>query len=114
MVDEQAALISYDDFSKLEIRMGKVLTAERVPNTDKLLRLEVKIGTETRQLVAGIAEGYQPEDVIGKTVPVLTNLEPRVIRGVQSQGMVLCPRDESDKPVLLVPDREVPIGSPVK
>jgi len=113
-MNEQTSLISYADFSRLDIRMGKILAAERVPNTDKLLRLEVKIGEQVRQLVAGIAEGYQPENVIGKTVPVLANLEPRVIRGVQSQGMILCPRDEADKPVLLVPDREVPSGSQVK
>lgn len=94
--------------------MGKILTAERVPNTDKLLRLEVKIGDEVRQLVAGIAESYQPESVIGKMIPVLVNLEPRVIRGVQSQGMILCPRDAENKAVLLIPEREVPSGSQVK
>ncbi len=94
--------------------MGKVLAAEHVPNTDKLLRLEVKIGEEVRQLVAGIAESYQPESVIGKTIPVLVNLEPRVIRGVRSQGMILCPRDAENKPVLLLAEREVTSGSQVK
>ena len=110
--------ISYDDFQKLEIRMGKVLEAERVPGTDKLLQLTVDLGDETRQLVAGIAHVYAPEEVVGRTIPILANLEPRTIRGVESQGMILCPTDSEGKPVLLVPDpdsgRAVPPGTPVR
>jgi len=106
--------ISYAEFAKLDIRMGKILAAEQVANTDRLLRLEVKIGEQTRQLVAGIAAAYRPESVIGRTIPVLANLAPRVIRGIESQGMILCPRDESDLPVLLIPERPVPAGVAVK
>lgn len=110
--------ISYDEFQRLEIRMGKVLEAERVPGTDKLLKLTVDLGNETRQLVAGIAHVYAPEEVVGRTIPVLANLEPRTIRGIESQGMILCPTDGEGNPVLLIPDpareREVPPGSPVR
>ena len=74
-------LISYDDFSKLDFRLAKVLTAEKIPNTDKLLKLQVDIGIETRELVAGIAADYEPQDLIGKTILMLVNLEPRKIRG---------------------------------
>ncbi len=110
------ATISYGDFEKLEIRMGKVLEAERVPGTNKLLKLRVDLGDETRQLVAGIAHVYAPEEVIGRTIPVLANLEPRTIRGVESRGMILCPTDKGGNPVLLLPDpeREVPTGAPVR
>ena len=110
------ATILYDDFQKLEIRMGKVLEAERVPGTDKLLRLRVDLGDETRQLVAGIAHVYAPEEVVGRTIPVLANLEPRTIRGIESQGMILCPTDKEGNPVLLLPDpeRDVPAGAPVR
>jgi len=110
------ATISYGDFEKLEIRMGKVVEAERVPGTDKLLKLIVDLGDETRQLVAGIAHTYAPEEVLGRTIPVLANLEPRTIRGVESRGMILCPTDAEGNPVLLVPDpeRDVPPGAPVR
>ena len=69
---------------------------------------------QTRQLVAGIAAAYRPEEVIGQTIPVLVNLAPRVIRGIESQGMILCPRDEHDLPVLLIPERSVPSGVAVR
>ncbi len=111
---ETAPQISYAEFAKLDIRMGQILAAEQVPNTDRLLRLEVKIGDQTRQLVAGIAAAYRPEEVIGQTIPILANLAPRVIRGIESQGMILCPRDEHDLPVLLIPERPVPAGAAVK
>ncbi len=107
-------MITYDDFMKLEIRMARIESAERVAGTDKLLRLTVSLGSETRQLVAGIAESYLPENIIGKIVPLLANLEPRTIRGVESQGMILCPSNEAGQPVLLNPDRDVPLGVKVK
>lgn len=74
-------MITFDDFKKLEIRIGRILSAEKVEKTDKLLKLEIDFGTEKRQIVAGIAESYQPEQIIGREVPVLMNLEPRSIRG---------------------------------
>ncbi len=106
--------ITFEDFEKLDIRMGRVVQAERVPGTDKLLKLIVELGDETRQLVAGIAESYTPEDVVGKMIPVLMNLEPRTIRGVESQGMILCPSDREGRPVLLLPERDVPVGAKVR
>ena len=107
-------MITFDDFQKLDIRMGEIVAAERVAGTDKLLKVTVNIGNETRQLVAGIAESYAPESVVGRKVPILTNLEPKTIRGVESQGMILCPSTSEGKPVLLQPEQEVPIGAIVK
>jgi len=106
-------MITYEDFSKLDIRIGKILSAEKVPGTDKLLKLDVDIGVETRQLVAGIAESYEPDQLIGKEIPVLLNLEPRRIRGVESRGMILAV-DVGGKPLLLYPEREVPPGSIIR
>jgi methionyl-tRNA synthetase len=98
-------LISYDDFAKLDLRLAKVLTAERVPQTDKLLKLKVDIGIEQRELIAGIAVDYEPNNLIGKTVLMLVNLEPRKIRGITSQGMILA-ADSNGKLLLLIPDGE--------
>ncbi|MBI1730108.1 methionine--tRNA ligase subunit beta [Candidatus Acetothermia bacterium] len=107
-------MITFDDFMKLDIRIGRIESAERVEGTDKLMKLTVNLGSESRQLVAGIAESYTPDSIIGKIIPVLANLEPRVIRGVESQGMILCPSNDLGKPVLLHPEREVPLGAKVK
>ena len=98
-------LISYDDFAKLDLRLAKVLTAERVPQTDKLLKLKVDIGIEQRELIAGIAVDYEPNNLIGKTVLMLVNLEPRKIRGITSQGMILAANSKG-KLLLLIPDGE--------
>jgi methionine--tRNA ligase beta chain len=106
-------MINFDDFKKLEIKIGKILSAEKVEGTDKLLKLEIDFGAEKRQIVAGIAETYQPGEIIGKEVPVLMNLEPRTIRGVESQGMILAASVDG-KPRLLHPDIEVPPGSEVR
>jgi methionine--tRNA ligase beta chain len=106
-------MISYDHFKKLDIRIGKIVSAEKVEGTDKLLRLEIDCGDEKRQVVAGIAEMYQPDQVIGREIPVLMNLEPRSIKGVESSGMILA-ADAAGKPVLLHPDAEVPPGSIVR
>jgi len=108
-------MISYEEFRKLDIRIGKILKAERIEGTDKLLRLEVDLGTEigVRQIIAGIAQFYEPEKLIGREIPILANLEPRVLRGVESQGMLLA-ADNASAPVLFSPDSEVPPGSIVK
>ena len=104
--------ISFDDFARLDIRIGTITNAEPVEGADKLLKLTVDTGeAELRQLVAGIAEAYGADDVIGRQIPVLTNLEPKTIRGVQSQGMILCPSDDAGAPVLLHPDREITPGA---
>ena len=103
-------MITFEDFKKLEIRIGKILSAQKVEGTDKLLKLEVDMGKEKRQLVAGIAQYYKPEELINKQIPVLVNLEPRKIRGVESQGMLLA-ATEGEAPILLHPDKEVSSGS---
>jgi len=106
-------MITFDDFKRLDIRIGRVISAERVEGTDKLLKLEIDLGTEKRQLVAGIAEFFQPGQLIGKELPLLANLEPRKIRGIESKGMILAV-DIEGKPILLSPEEEVPPGSIVR
>lgn len=106
-------MITFDDFKKLDIRIGRVISSEKIEGADKLLKLEVDFGTEKRQIVAGIAEVYTPEQMLGKEIPVLTNLEPRKIRGIESQGMILAV-DVNGKPILLHPEREVMPGSIVR
>lgn len=104
--------ISFEQFSKIEIRMAKVLHAEKVAGSDKLLRLEIDLGNEKRQLVAGIAQQYTTEQIIGRQIPVVSNLEPRKIKGIESNGMILA-ADNNGKPVLMFPEKEVQEGSRV-
>ena len=106
-------MITFDDFKKLDIRIGKILSAEKVSGTDKLMKLEVDFGLEKRQMIAGIAEFFEPDHLIGKEIPVLLNLESRSIRGIESQGMILA-IDVNGKPVLLHPEKEVPPGSVIR
>ena len=106
-------MVTFDDFKKLEIRIGKITLAEKVKDANKLVKLEVDLGETKRQLVAGIARYYNPEELIGKQIPILVNLEPRAIRGIESQGMLLT-AVEGEKPILLHPDKEVSPGIRVK
>jgi len=110
---ESKPVISYDDFAKIELKTGKILEAAAHPDADKLLVLKVDVGDRQLQLVAGIKATYTPESLIGKTVIVLTNLAPRPLRGVESQGMVLAATTESGVRVLTV-DGDALAGSPVK
>lgn len=105
--------VTFDDFAKLEIKVGKVLSAEKVEGADKLLKLQVDFTSEQRQIVSGIAEFYSPDDLVGKEFPFIVNLEPRIIRGVESQGMMLTV-DTGSNIVLLNPDKEVPEGSIIR
>ncbi len=104
--------ITYEEFSKLEIVVGLVESAELVPGANKLLRLTVDMGTEKRQLVAGLAPWYSPEQITGKKIVVLANLEPKMIRGLESKGMLLA-ADSPDVSILTV-DKEVPPGTKVR
>ena len=106
--------IAIDDFAKIELRVGLVKVAEKVKNADKLLRLEVDIGTEVRQIVAGIAEAYAPETLIGRKVVIVANLAPRKLRGLESNGMIVAASFEGGKPVLAGFLEEVPIGARLK
>ena len=103
----------FNDFQKLDIRIGKVTAAERVPETDKLLRLEIDFGSEQRQVITGMAEFFDPEYFIGKEIPVLCNVEPRTIKGIESQGMILA-ADSEGAPTLLHPEKEIPPGTKIR
>ena len=104
--------ISFSEFKKLDIRVAEIVEAERIEGSRKLLKLVVDLGGERRQLVAGIAEHYKPEDLVGTQIVVVSNLEPRRFMGVESQGMLLAAVVDG-RPVLLRPDEKVPPGSPV-
>ena len=103
-VEPQKALITFEDFTKLDIRVGTILEAEKMPKTKKLLKLKVDTGIDTRTIVSGIAESFSAEDVIGKRVSVLINLAPRALRGVESQGMILMTETPDGKLVFVNPD----------
>ena len=103
--------ITYDDFVKLDVRVGTILEAERVPKTDKLLKFLVDTGIDQRTIISGIAEHFAPEDVIGQQVSVLVNLEPRKMRGIESAGMILMAEDADGKLVFAQPSTKVTNGS---
>jgi methionyl-tRNA synthetase len=106
--------ISIEDFAKVELRVGQVKVAEKVKGADKLLRLEVDLGSEVRQVVAGIAEAYAPETLIGRKVVIVANLAPRKLRGLESNGMIVAASPEGGKPVLCSFLEDVPVGSRLK
>jgi methionyl-tRNA synthetase len=106
--------ITIDDFVKVELRVGVVKVAEKVKNADKLLRLEVDIGTEVRQIVAGIAEAYAPETLVGRKVVIVANLAPRKLRGLESNGMIVAASLEGGQPVLAGFLEDVPVGARLK
>ena len=106
-------MMNIDDFKKTELRVAKVLSAERVEGSEKLLKLEVDLGQEKRQIIAGIGKAYNPEDLVGKQIIIVANLEPRSLMGLESQGMVLAVNSESG-PVLLIPDQEVVPGTEIR
>jgi methionyl-tRNA synthetase len=108
--------ISIDDFAKVELRVAQVLVCERIPKADKLLRLEVDLGYEKRQILSGIAEWYTPEDLIGRRIVVITNLAPRKMRGLESHGMLLAASSEGGKPALatFLDSDVLPLGSRLK
>ena len=107
---EPSGLISIDTFAQVELRVGQIVSAERVPNADKLLRLEVDLAEPggPRQLLAGIAEWYAPESLTGQQIIVVANLQPRRMRGLESQGMLLAADASDGRPVLAT----VPAGTP--
>jgi methionyl-tRNA synthetase len=109
-----AAKIGIEDFAKVEMRVGLVKTAERVAGADKLLQLQVDIGDEVRQIVAGLALAYKPEDLVGRKVVVVTNLQPRKLRGVESNGMIVAASAPDGAPVLAGFLEEVPVGAKLK
>ncbi|GAB4372895.1 MAG: hypothetical protein Kow0062_09580 [Acidobacteriota bacterium] len=107
-------LVSIDDFAKLELRVARVTACRPHPNADKLLLLEVDLGGETRQIVAGIAGHYEPESLVGRMIVVVANLAPAKLRGEVSEGMLLAAAGPDGVPHLLTPDRELPPGAKVR
>jgi len=105
--------ITYDDFSKLGLRTAKILKAERVEGSEKLVKLQIDLGSEKRQIVAGIGKFYNPEDLINKQIVVVCNLEPKALMSLESNGMLLAASNE-DQISLLIPDQEISPGSIVK
>lgn len=105
--------ISIDEFKKIEIKLGKILQAEKVPETDKLIRLSVDVGEEApRQIVSGIAAYIEsPEKLIGKTLPFVTNLAPRMLKGLESNGMLLAAHSDDDVFSFMIAEKELPPGT---
>ena len=109
------AKITIDDFAKVELRVGVVKSAEKVAGADKLLKVMVDVGDEVRQVLAGIALAYAPEELVGRKVVIVTNLAPRKMRGVESNGMLLAASAGPDgKPVLCTFAEDIPAGAKVK
>lgn len=105
--------ITYDDFAKLELRVAKVLAAREHPNANKLLLLQIQVGEEQKQIVAGIRGHYDPASLVGRQIVVLNNLQPALIRGEESNGMLLAASDAGGV-VLLRPDRDCEVGAGIK
>ncbi len=110
---EHKPLISYEDFMKMEFRIVEILEASNVPKSKKLLKLKVDVGNgEERTVISGISQYYTPNEMVGKKVPMLINLQPRKVMGIESQAMILAAEDE-DKLTILVPEKDVKSGSEV-
>ena len=106
-------LITYDDFAKLDMRVAKVITVEKIPGKSKIVMGVIDLGDEKRDVIIGGAEYYQPEELLGKTVIALVNLEPRKIAGIESGAMLLA-ADLNDKPFWLTVSEDVPLGTKIK
>ncbi len=107
-------MITIDDFAKLELKVGTILEAEAIKESEKLIKLKVDLGEETpRQILAGIKKWYKPESLVGKQVIVVANLEPKVMMGYESQGIMLA-ADCDNKPIFLKPSSKVPNGAKIK
>jgi methionyl-tRNA synthetase len=106
--------ISYDDFARMDIRVGTILEAVKVPKTKKLMQLKIDTGMDIRTVVSGISEFFEPEAIIGKQICILANLEPREIKGIKSQGMILLAEDSTGKLVFVTPENSVNNGAEVK
>lgn len=105
-------IINFDDFEKLDLRIGKIIEAERMEGSDKIIKTIVDLGEEERQILAGIGKYYSPEDLINKVVTVIVNLAPRKIMELESQGMILAVKDEENLSILTT-DKDIRIGSKI-
>jgi methionyl-tRNA synthetase len=111
---EAMDIITFDEFKRMDLRVAQILEAERVPGATKILKLKIDIGTEQRQMIAGIAETYAPEDLVGKKLIVIVNLKPAMIRGIESQAMLLAAITADNKAIIPFFDRDIPAGAVVK
>ena len=107
-------MISFDDFKKVELKTAKVLSAERIEGSDKLLKLEVEVGEETRPLVAGIGKAYDLETLVGKMIIIVANLEPKSLLGHESRGMLLAASEDGGAPMLLTIDGDIASGADIR
>jgi methionyl-tRNA synthetase len=110
----QADRVGIEEFLRLDLRVARVVAAERVPKSRKLLKLEVDLGAERRTLVAGIAEAYEPEALVGRVIGMVANLKPAVVMGVESDGMILAASAPGGLPVVVTFDKEPPLGARIK
>jgi methionyl-tRNA synthetase len=110
---EPKAEIEYDDFAKMQFRVGKIIKCEEVPKSKKLLCSQVQIGSEVKQIVSGIKQHYSAEEMVGKRVMVLCNLKPATLAGVKSEGMLLCAEDADGNLALVVPEKDMPAGAEI-
>ena len=106
--------ITIDDFAKVELKVGEVIACERVPKSKKLLHETIRVGSEVRSVVSGIAKWYTPEEMVGKKVVLVTNLQPATLCGVLSEGMVLCAEDAEGNLSLLSPEKDLPSGALIR
>ncbi|MCX6702784.1 MAG: methionine--tRNA ligase [Candidatus Wolfebacteria bacterium] len=113
-------MINYKEFSKIELKAAKVISAERVEGSEKLIKLQLEVGDKdeagepvNRQIVAGIGKAYAPEDLIGKEVVIVANLEPRQLMGIESNGMLLAATNEAGEPIILMPEKPVQPGAKI-
>ncbi len=106
-------MIKFEDFQKIDLRVGEIIKVEEIENSEKLLKLIVDLGKEKKQIVAGIKKEYKKEELLGKKIVIVTNLKPKKLMGIESQGMLLAV-DVEGKPVLIIPEKDVPSGSKVK
>lgn len=113
--------MTFDEFKNIDLRVGRVLAAERVPDSEKLIKLEVDLGGDSadgsglgkRQIVAGIGKKYEPESLLQREIVIVVNLDPRKLMGLESQGMLLAAHDENGEPIILTVDKEAPPGSKI-
>ena len=106
-------MVSFEDFKKLDLRVARIADVKEHPNADKLYVIQIEIGSQTKQIIAGVRENYSAQDLVGKKIVVIDNLESVTIRGEESHGMLLAASGE-DGPVILVPDRDVPSGTQIR
>ncbi len=107
-------MISIEDFAKIDLRVGTIVEAERVPGAKKILKLTIDIGDRQVTTASGIAEHYQPDELVGRRIVVVANLQPAVIRGIESQAMILAASQEGHKIILVAPADDIPNGAKVK